>query len=145
MSKLNNASIPLKGPVRKEIELLDNMLVFDPKVLRKALDSKHERLKDTVDNYISENPLWKYYPKVPKSYMVAVKYNLSTEFDKSNYTVVEDVPLLIYMFLSTVGDIYIPDRELTNNSYEKYNFILCFNEGDFSDEYRRKKYHKKTL
>lgn len=137
---LHNMSAPPRSEVKFEQGQLKKYIAFIPFLLASLLGEEKGDVKDLgakVKQYVSEHPRIESLITKPTGYMIAEVIDLngrnrpSKDFgDQLNrYQFVEcaDPELLIAVFCSTVGDLYIPNRTLSFES-SKFDKILLFPE-----------------
>ena len=135
---LKNMSAPPRSKVVFEIKQLKKYVAFNPLRLSRLLkDSNYnDEISESVKQYVENNPNIIKNFKKPTGYMVAeyieltgnkLTKKLNEKLNVYEYVECTDLELLILVFCSTVGDLYIPDRPL---SFErtKFNKILLFPE-----------------
>lgn len=132
---LHNMSAPPKSKVDFEQTQLEKYIAFNPKDLAGSLGDENmtaDELKTAVENYVKNHPDIERIIEKPTGYMigeVGVMNNENKITSKSktvfDYEVCKNLELMIVVLCSTVGDLYIPDRQL---SFEKTKFdkILLF-------------------
>ena len=120
---LHNMSAPPKSKVDFEQTQLEKYIAFNPKDLAGSLGDENmtaDELKTAVEDYVKNHPDIERIIEKPTGYKITSKSK--TVFD---YEVCKNLELMIVVLCSTVGDLYIPDRQL---SFEKTKFdkILLF-------------------
>ena len=132
---LHNMSAPPKSKVDFEQTQLEKYIAFNPKDLAELLGNENmtaDELKTAVENYVKNHPDIERIIEKPTGYMigeVGVMNNENKITSKSktvfDYEVCKNLELMIVVLCSTVGDLYIPDRQM---SFEKTKFdkILLF-------------------
>ena len=132
---LHNMSAPPKSKVDFEQTQLEKYIAFNPKDLAELLGNENmtaDELKTAVENYVKNHPDIERIIEKPTGYMigeVGVMNNENKITNKSktvfDYEVCKNLELMIVVLCSTVGDLYIPDRQM---SFEKTKFdkILLF-------------------
>lgn len=132
---LHNMSAPPKSKVDFEQTQLEKYIAFNPKDLAGSLGDENmtaDELKTAVENYVKNHPDIERIIEKPTGYMigeVGVMNNENKITSKSktvfDYEVCKNLELMIVVLCSTVGDLYIPDRQM---SFEKTKFdkILLF-------------------
>ena len=132
---LHNMSAPPKSKVDFEQTQLEKYIAFNPKDLAELLGHENmtaDELKTAVEDYVKNHPDIERIIEKPTGYMigeVGVMNNENKITSKSktvfDYEVCKNLELMIVVLCSTVGDLYIPDRQL---SFEKTKFdkILLF-------------------
>ena len=132
---LHNMSAPPKSKVDFEQTQLEKYIAFNPKDLAGSLGDENmtaDELKTAVEDYVKNHPDIERIIEKPTGYMigeVGVMNNENKITSKSktvfDYEVCKNLELMIVVLCSTVGDLYIPDRQL---SFEKTKFdkILLF-------------------
>lgn len=132
---LHNMSVPPKSKVDFEQTQLEKYIAFNPKDLAGSLGDENmtaDELKTAVENYVKNHPDIERIIEKPTGYMigeVGVMNNENKITNKSktvfDYEVCKNLELMIVVLCSTVGDLYIPDRQM---SFEKTKFdkILLF-------------------
>ena len=132
---LHNMSAPPKSKVDFEQTQLEKYIAFNPKDLAELLGNENmtaDELKTAVEDYVKNHPDIERIIEKPTGYMigeVGVMNNENKITSKSktvfDYEVCKNLELMIVVLCSTVGDLYIPDRQL---SFEKTKFdkILLF-------------------
>lgn len=132
---LHNMSAPPKSKVDFEQTQLEKYIAFNPKDLAELLGNENmtaDELKTAVEDYVKNHPDIERIIEKPTGYMigeVGVMNNENKITSKSktvfDYEVCKNLELMIVVLCSTVGDLYIPDRQM---SFEKTKFdkILLF-------------------
>lgn len=132
---LHNMSAPPKSKVDFEQTQLEKYIAFNPKDLAGSLGDENmtaDELKTAVEDYVKNHPDIERIIEKPTGYMigeVGVMNNENKITNKSktvfDYEVCKNLELMIVVLCSTVGDLYIPDRQM---SFEKTKFdkILLF-------------------
>ena len=135
---LHNMSAPPRSQVSYKMEQLKKYIAFNPLTLSELLkelgiiDEVHLASKKYVDN----NPDILKSIKKPTGYMLAEciempkcmsNKKLTNYLNKYNFKACTDLELLILVFASTVGDLYIPNKDLSFES-SKFSRILLFPE-----------------
>lgn len=132
---LHNMSAPPKSKVDFEQTQLEKYIAFNPKDLAESLGNENmtaDELKTAVEDYVKNHPDIERIIEKPTGYMigeVGVMNNENKITNKSktvfDYEVCKNLELMIVVLCSTVGDLYIPDRQM---SFEKTKFdkILLF-------------------
>lgn len=132
---LHNMSAPPKSKVDFEQTQLEKYIAFNPKDLAGSLGDENmtaDELKTAVEDYVKNHPDIERIIEKPTGYMigeVGVMNNENKITSKSktvfDYEVCKNLELMIVVLCSTVGDLYIPDRQM---SFEKTKFdkILLF-------------------
>ena len=132
---LHNMSAPPKSKVDFEQTQLEKYIAFNPKDLAELLGNENmtaDELKTAVEHYVKNHPDIERIIEKPTGYMigeVGVMNNENKITNKSktvfDYEVCKNLELMIVVLCSTVGDLYIPDRQM---SFEKTKFdkILLF-------------------
>ncbi|MCR4661004.1 MAG: hypothetical protein K5765_03255 [Clostridia bacterium] len=133
----------IHNDINFEQKQLKNYVAFNPIILARLLGDKNIRitgLEEKVRTYYEthknniENTI-----KKPTGYMIAetIEFNGVNRFSKPlkyklnryKYKECNNIELLILVFCSTVGDLYIPNRILSFES-TKFNKILLFPEDE---------------
>lgn len=114
---------------------IDKYIVFNPLTLKKLLlekGFKGKNLETLILNYIAKFPNFNSLDKRPLAYMLGQNISLDLDvntinekLNKYDFEECKDINLLIIVIGSTVGDIYIPNRELSFEN-DKLNKILLF-------------------
>ena len=135
---LHNMSAPPRSEVHFEQNQLEEYVAFNPIVLARLLNFKNKMLsglEEKAKEYYENHKELENIIEKPTGYMIAevIELNginrfskqLKTKIDKYKHKDCENLELLILVFCSTVGDLYIPNRPL---SFEKTKFdkILLF-------------------
>ena len=132
---LHNMSAPPKSKVDFEQTQLEKYIALNPKDLAELLGNENmtaDELKTAVEDYVKNHPDIERIIEKPTGYMigeVGVMNNENKITSKSktvfDYEVCKNLELMIVVLCSTVGDLYIPDRQM---SFEKTKFdkILLF-------------------
>ena len=132
---LHNMSAPPKSKVDFEQTQLEKYIAFNPKDLAELLGNENmtaDELKTAVEDYVKNHPDIERIIEKPTGYMIGEvgvmnNENKSTSKSKTvfDYEVCKNLELMIVVLCATVGDLYIPDRQL---SFEKTKFdkILLF-------------------
>lgn len=132
---LHNMSAPPKSKVDFEQTQLEKYIAFNPKDLAGLLGNENmtaDELQTAVESYVKNHPDIERIIEKPTGYMigeVGVMNNENKITSKSktvfDYEVCKNLELMIVVLCSTVGDLYIPDRQM---SFEKTKFdkILLF-------------------
>ena len=137
---LHNMSAPPKSVVQFKQKQLANYMAFNPLRLAKLLGINYFNVKkicEKVEEYVTKHPQIEAIIEKPTGYMIAEFIEIDNK-DKpikdlykklSMYKYVEcvNIELLIVIFCSTVGDLYIPNRNLSFES-TKFDKILLFPE-----------------
>ena len=126
---LHNMSAPPKSKVDFEQTQLEKYIAFNPKDLAELLGNENmtaDELKTAVEHYVKNHPDIERIIEKPTGYMigeVGVMNNENKITNKSktvfDYEVCKNLELMIVVLCSTVGDLYIPDRQM---SFEKTKF-----------------------
>lgn len=114
---------------------LDKYIVFNPLTLKDLLlekGFKGDKLENLIHSYIKKFPNFNSLDKRPSGYMFGkyIDLNLDSnaifkELQKYDLEECKDIELLLIVIGSTVGDIYIPNRELSFEN-EKLNRMFLF-------------------
>ena len=132
---LHNMSAPPKSKVDFEQTQLEKYIAFNPKDLAESLGDENmtaDELKTAVENYVKNHPDIECIIEKPTGYMIGEVGVMNDENKITNksktvfdYEVCKNLELMIVVLCSTVGDLYIPDRQM---SFEKTKFdkILLF-------------------
>ena len=132
---LHNMSAPPKSKVDFEQTQLEKYIAFNPKDLAGSLGDENmtaDELKTAVENYVKNHPDIERIIEKPTGYMIGEVGVINDENKITNksktvfdYEVCKNLELMIVVLCSTVGDLYIPDRQM---SFEKTKFdkILLF-------------------
>ena len=132
---LHNMSAPPKSKVDFEQTQLEKYIAFNPKDLAELLGNENmtaDELKTAVENYVKNHPDIERIIEKPTGYMIGEVGVMNDENKITNksktvfdYEVCKNLELMIVVLCSTVGDLYIPDRQM---SFEKTKFdkILLF-------------------
>lgn len=135
---LHNMSAPPRSLVEFEVCQLKKYMAFNPSVLAKLLHCVKADLSDLtkkVKEYVSTHEGIENIIERPTGFMIAdviehdgrmlCSKRIKNQLDRYKYTECKNIDLLIVVFCSTVGDLYIPNRPL---SFEKsrFNNILLF-------------------
>ena len=132
---LHNMSAPPKSKVDFEQTQLEKYIAFNPKDLAGSLGDENmtaDELKTAVENYVKNHPDIERIIEKPTGYMIGEVGVMNDENKITNksktvfdYEVCKNLELMIVVLCSTVGDLYIPDRQM---SFEKTKFdkILLF-------------------
>ena len=132
---LHNMSAPPKSKVDFEQTQLEKYIAFNQKDLAGSLGDENmtaDEMKTAVEDYVKNHPDIERIIEKPTGYMigeVGVMNNENKITSKSktvfDYEVCKNLELMIVVLCSTVGDLYIPDRQM---SFEKTKFdkILLF-------------------
>jgi len=132
---LHNMSAPPKSKVDFEQTQLEKYIAFNPKDLAASLGNENmtaDELKTAVENYVKNHPDIERIIEKPTGYMigeVGVMNNENKITSKSktvfDYEVCKNLELMIVVLCSTVGDLYIPDRQMSFEN-TKFDKILLF-------------------
>ncbi len=134
---LHNMSAPPRSEVKfNQLQL--KYICFNPSKLVSLLSDKgysDENISVNVKNYVLDHPQIASIIERPTGYMIGevIEVNDAKKIKKRlmefSYVECTNLELLIVVFCSTVGDLYIPNRTL---SYEKNKFdkILLFPEDE---------------
>ena len=132
---LHNMNCRPNSKVDFEQKQLKKYIAFNPKNLSRLFGNENmtiDELKTAVENYVENHPDIERIIEKPTGYMIGEVGVMNAEnkiTSKSNivfeYEECENLELMIIVFCSTVGDLYIPDRRL---SFEitKFDKILMF-------------------
>lgn len=137
---LKNMSAPPRSEVAFKQEQLKKYISFNPLRLSRLLSDLNYKgeISESVKKYVINNPNIEKSFKKPSGYMIAEYIeitgdeNAKTLNDKLGvyrYVECEDLELIILVFCSTVGDLYIPDRTLSFEK-NKFNKVLLFPEDE---------------
>lgn len=110
---LRNMSAPPRSEVRIRQNLPGMFIFFSPKRLASLLGCPSEELPERCAEYVAAHPEIADNPQRPRSYMVA-----QTTPQKRSVECFR-LELLLVIFGSTLGDLYIPGRKL---EYPKSRF-----------------------
>ncbi|MCR4661857.1 MAG: hypothetical protein K5765_07690 [Clostridia bacterium] len=137
---LHNMSAPPRSEVKFKQQQLKKYVAFNPIILARLLGEKNIRiagLEEKVKNYYETHNYIENSIKKPTGYMIAetIEFNgvnrfskqLKNKMEKYVYEECNNTELLILVFCSTVGDLYIPNRKLSFES-TKFDKILLFPE-----------------
>ena len=132
---LHNMSAPPKSKVDFEQTQLEKYIAFNPKDLAESLGNENmtaDELKTAVENYVKNHPDIERIIEKPTGYMIGevgvmndenkITSKSKTVFD---YEVCKNLELMIVVLCSTVGDLYIPDRQMSFEN-TKFDKILLF-------------------
>lgn len=132
---LHNMSAPPKSKVDFEQTQLEKYNAFNPKDLAESLGNENmtaDELKTAVEDYVKNHPDIERIIEKPTGYMigeVGVMNNENKITSKSktvfDYEVCKNLELMIVVLCSTVGDLYIPDRQMSFEN-TKFDKILLF-------------------
>ena len=135
---LRNMSVPPKSQVTFKQEQLKKYTLFSPDTLSRCLNEL--KIKGDVHQaskeYVVSHPDILKSIKKPTGYMLAEcieipkcmsNKELTNNLNKYNFKACTDLELLILVFASTVGDLYIPNKDLSFES-SKFSRILLFPE-----------------
>lgn len=132
---LHNMSCPPRSKVDFEQTQLEKYIAFNPKDLAGLLGNENmtaDELKTAVENYVKNHPDIERIIEKPTGYMigeVGVMNNENKITSKSktvfDYEVCKNLELMIVVLCSTVGDLYIPDRQMSFEN-TKFDKILLF-------------------
>lgn len=132
---LHNMSCPPRSKVDFEQTQLEKYIAFNPKDLAGLLGNENmtaDKLKTAVENYVKNHPDIERIIEKPTGYMigeVGVMNNENKITSKSktvfDYEVCKNLELMIVVLCSTVGDLYIPDRQMSFEN-TKFDKILLF-------------------
>lgn len=132
---LHNMSAPPKSKVDFEQTQLEKYIAFNPKDLARSLGNENmtaDELKTAVEDYVKNHPDIERIIEKPTGYMigeVGVMNNENKITSKSktvfDYEVCKNLELMIVVLCSTVGDLYIPDRQMSFEN-TKFDKILLF-------------------
>ncbi|MDY6431008.1 MAG: hypothetical protein SPL00_04385 [Bacilli bacterium] len=137
---LHNMSAPPRSEVKFKQEQLKKYVLFNPIMLARLLGDRNLMiigLEEKVKDYYEKHKQIENIIKKPTGYMIAevIEFNGKNKYTKqlkdklNQYKHVEcdNIELLILVFCSTVGDLYIPNRPLSFES-TKFDKILLFPE-----------------
>lgn len=137
---LHNMSVPPRSEVKFKKEQLNKYIAFNPIILARLLGDSDIDIKDLckkVKKYVSDHPKIEEIIEKPTGYMIGefIELNGKNKFTKElnnklkqyKYVECDNLELLIIIFCSTVGDLYIPNRKLSFES-TKFDKILLFPE-----------------
>ena len=132
---LHNMSAPPKSKVDFEQTQLEKYIAFNPKDLAGLLGNENmtaDELKTAVEDYVKNHPDIERIIEKPTGYMIGevgvmndenkITSKSKTVFD---YEVCKNLELMIVVLCSTVGDLYIPDRQMSFEN-TKFDKILLF-------------------
>lgn len=132
---LHNMSAPPKSRVDFEQTQLEKYIAFNPKDLAESLGNENmtvDELKTAVEDYVKNHPDIERIIEKPTGYMIGevgvmndenkITSKSKTVFD---YEVCKNLELMIVVLCSTVGDLYIPDRQMSFEN-TKFDKILLF-------------------
>ena len=132
---LHNMSAPPKSKVDFEQTQLEKYIAFNPKDLAESLGNENmtaDELKTAVEDYVKNHPDIERIIEKPTGYMIGevgvmndenkITSKSKTVFD---YEVCKNLELMIVVLCSTVGDLYIPDRQMSFEN-TKFDKILLF-------------------
>lgn len=132
---LRNMSAPPKSKVDFEQTQLEKYIAFNPKDLAESLGNENmtaDELKTAVEDYVKNHPDIERIIEKPTGYMIGevgvmndenkITSKSKTVFD---YEVCKNLELMIVVLCSTVGDLYIPDRQMSFEN-TKFDKILLF-------------------
>lgn len=133
---LHNMSAPPRSQVHYVQKQLCQYIAFNPLVLFREIYGKNHSFQGSiVQKYVEEHPEVLNEIKKPTGYMLAETFDLvdnekftkelKESLKKYTYEECRDVNLLILVFCSTVGDLYIPDRPLSFED-SRFHKILFF-------------------
>lgn len=132
---LHNMSAPPKSKVDFEQTQLEKYIAFNPKDLAGSLGDENmtaDELKTAVENYVKNHPDIERIIEKPTGYMIGEVGVMNDENKITNksktvfdYEVCKNLELMIVVLCSTVGDLYIPDRQM-NFEKTKFDKILLF-------------------
>lgn len=134
---LFNMSAPPRSRVEVVKKQLNEYICFNPFTLAKCLTNSTSitNLARKVKDYVKKHPKVKAIIEKPTGYMLAEAINIEginasnkeliEKLKKYDYEECDNLNLLIVVFCSTVGDLYIPNRELSFEN-SKFNKILMF-------------------
>lgn len=135
MNILCNMSAPPRSRVNFTQEQLKKYVAFDPSVLAylivKNNNTAFSDIKFVVKDYVKKHPDFEKNIKKPSGYILGEIIDLyeignnGKELDKYDFVICKDIDLLIYIFCSTVNDLYIPNRKLSFND-SNFDKILLF-------------------
>ena len=128
MSYFKNMSAPPKSVITFRQDELGVYYRFDPKELFKILlntaivdDDYKDRIANLCNLYIKKHHRVKDSIKKPTGFMIASKMTDKCE----KYEVCKDIDVLLNVFGRTVGDLYIPTREMSFDN-SKFQEVLYF-------------------
>lgn len=139
---LHNMSAPPRSTVTFEQEQLKKYILFSPINLTKLLSKKTNtiiELEKMVQDYYIKHKDALNKTKKPTGYMIGSKIEINRKninlkmineaIKQYDYIECNDINLLIIIFSQTVGDLYIPNRQLSFES-SKFDNILLFPEDE---------------
>ena len=126
---LKNMSAPPRSSVVFNKVQIQKYISFNPLTLKKLLNELGYKgeINKMVEEYVNNNPNIIKNIKRPSGYMLGVYIEFNKELDLYKYEECTDLELLILVFCSTVGDLYIPNKELGFEE-NKFDKILLFAE-----------------
>ena len=137
---LHNMSVPPRSEVKFKKEQLNKYITFNPIILATLLGDSDIDIKDLcnkVKKYVSDHPKIEDNIEKPTGYMIGelielkgknkFTKELNNKLKQYKYVECDNLELLIIVFCSTVGDLYIPNRKLSFES-TKFDKILLFPE-----------------
>lgn len=133
---LHNMSAPPRSEVKFEQKQLHSYILFSPITLSKLLSNNRiilRGLEKRVKKYYEHHKEIENIIERPTGYMIGEAIELDIRNLKNNngkllpyaYEECHDLHLLIVVFCSTVGDLYIPNRSLSFEK-NKFNKLLLF-------------------
>lgn len=132
---LHNMSCPPRSKVDFEQTQLEKYIAFNPKDLAESLGNENmtaDELKTAVENYVKNHPDIERIIEKPTGYMIGEVGVMNDENKITNksktvfdYEVCKNLELMIVVLCSTVGDLYIPDRQMSFEN-TKFDKILLF-------------------
>lgn len=132
---LHNMSCPPRSKVDFEQTQLKKYIAFNPKDLARSLGNANmtaDELKIAVENYVKKHPDIERIIEKPTGYMIGEVGVMNNENKITNkgknvfeYEECKNLELMIVVLCSTVGDLYIPDRQLSFEN-TKFDKILLF-------------------
>ena len=135
---LHNMSAPPRSEVKFSQEQLEEYISFNPVLLAFLLGIQKfnlAKLEKKVKHYYQKHPDLARMIEKPTGYMIAEAIELKNEninlleskflMKQYHHKACRNIPLLILVFASTVGDLYIPNRPLSFEE-NKFKRILLF-------------------
>ncbi len=131
---LHNMSAPPTSQVKFEKVQLKEYIAFTPyklALLLSAYGLKDEEISVNVKKYVDTHPQVASIIERPTGYMIAETIEdddpvkVSDRLRHYSYIECDNLELLIAVFCSTVGDLYIPNRTLSFEK-SKFNKVLLF-------------------
>lgn len=104
--------------ITRKIKPISKVIAFNPKVIADYFYCAMEHLNIFVKDYIERHPYWDQDIKKPRYYMLGFEPPKDYACEE-----VTDFKLTLYVLLKTVGNLYIPTRQINCDKQLSY---VCF-------------------